>query len=312
MITAPLGLPGWDLIDYTDEDGCLDRRTPRFSWRASSGSVEIERGLLVFQHSTTAVEVTPSASLLTDFTALPAEPDKERLLEKLLSFARDFGPLGFCKEHKILPITHRQNGCPPNIRLDPPATVESIQAWLFYAVRLRTVLNFTACLWRRRPVRPEDWAILSAGNWGAPGLAVIEARGELHLRPKNKVPNRRVAWLWVARNVDYLLSTSGLRPVCRYQRPRGRFALRLEPSPPSLFGSLAFQTMLLVCRSDGMAICVACGMPYPPPRRPRADQRTYCQDPKCRRAAVRDATRDYRERQERKGVPRRAVRRLRG
>jgi hypothetical protein len=52
---------------------------------------------------------------------------------------------------------------------------------------------------------------------------------------------------------------------------------------------------VLIPGKDGVAICLACQRSYIPDRRPDPTRRNYC--PSCgRRAAVRDASRAYRER----------------
>jgi hypothetical protein len=57
-----------------------------------------------------------------------------------------------------------------------------------------------------------------------------------------------------------------------------------------LFGALAVQLLFAVSRTDGLAVCSACGSPYCPPRKPRIDQRHYCSGYR-RRGAWRDAQR---------------------
>ena len=275
--------------------GALDRRrAPRFSWRTYFSRVLIEDGSLVFEAGERA-EVKPSPSMLTNFVEIASERSNiEKRSERLARFAAHFGPLGLCKQHQF-PIT-ASHSCPPDIRpeRDPPATLESARAWLYHAARLRAVLQVVACLRSRRPVRPADWAVLSAGTWGAPGVAVIGAHGKLHLRPPEKVPGPRLASRTVANGVDMLLRISGLRPVCRYRH--GHFTLQVEPETPSLIGALAYQIMLLVCKSDGLALCTACGEPYVPTKRPADRRRNYCKKPACIRARHRDAVRDYRTR----------------
>ena len=290
-------IAGWD---FAGIDASNPPVTATPSWVVNVASVEVEdRGPgsrnLIFVPGNGAKRIAPPASLLHDFIDIQVYRDP---LHPLLRFARKFGPLGLCRLHH-LPGNHKDDFCPPEIRLDqdPPVIVEPLRAWLFYVARLRAILNFSACLWRSRAVRPEDWAVLSAGTFGAAGVAVIGRHGDVHHRAASKVPGRRLAWSVVAGNVDYLISIAGLRPICRYQRSQGRMALRLDAPSPSLVGALALQTMLLVCKSDGLAICTACGQPYPPRRRPAPEQRTYCDRKQCKRAAHRDANRDLRRRQ---------------
>ena len=65
----------------------------------------------------------------------------------------------------------------------------------------------------------------------------------------------------------------------------------------NLFGTLAYQLMIAIARTDGLATCCACGKSYViTGRRPNPDRRNYCHS--CGKAAAdRDAARDYRRRQ---------------
>jgi hypothetical protein len=76
-----------------------------------------------------------------------------------------------------------------------------------------------------------------------------------------------------------------------------RPTVRLDSGPLSaLFGALALQLLQAVARSDGLALCSACGRPYTPERRPDPNRRHYC--PQCRNAAPhRDAVRSWRAKQ---------------
>jgi hypothetical protein len=286
---------GWDLLDLSDPtSGTLDRRrAPRFAWQTSVSRVSIQDGYLVFETGEQA-EVKPSPSMLTNFIELASEQNSVKIRsERLVRFAAHFGPLGLCKQHQF-PITAK-HVCPPNIRPgNPPATLESARTWLILAARLRVLLQVLACLRSRRPVRRADWAVLSAGTFGAPGVAVTGKHGKLHLRSPEKVPGQRLASRTLAAGVDMLLRISGLRPVCRHRG--GRLTLQVEPERPSLIGALAYQVMLLAGKSDGLAFCTACGEPYVPTKRLTERRRNYCKKSDCLAARHRDAMRDHRAR----------------
>jgi hypothetical protein len=70
--------------------------------------------------------------------------------------------------------------------------------------------------------------------------------------------------------------------------------LKLVFGGAGLFGALGVQLLLAVARTKGFTFCSACGLPFTPKRRPRADERHY--HPTCREAALRDAARAYRQR----------------
>ncbi len=73
--------------------------------------------------------------------------------------------------------------------------------------------------------------------------------------------------------------------------------LRLDGG--AVFGAIGIRLMLAVSRTDGFSMCMSCGNPYIPKRRPSNDRRNYCH--RCgRRAAIRDAAKVFRDKQSKK------------
>jgi DNA-directed RNA polymerase subunit RPC12/RpoP len=92
----------------------------------------------------------------------------------------------------------------------------------------------------------------------------------------------------IAQVINEWLHLGGVQPTFRWfgGPPRVQFQ-------GALFGMLAMQLAFTVSRTDGLATCSACGAPFIPRRRPMVGRRRYCQA--CgRKAAMRDAARDYR------------------
>ena len=77
---------------------------------------------------------------------------------------------------------------------------------------------------------------------------------------------------------------------------------KLEISTRTLFAGLVWLAANAYSRSEGLGICSECGTTFTPDRKPRSGSRNFC--PKCgRRAAVKQATRDYRRRIAKKDGP---------
>ena len=57
---------------------------------------------------------------------------------------------------------------------------------------------------------------------------------------------------------------------------RGENSSRLEVAAPGLLGGLGMQMALVTTGLDTWATCSACGVPSVPTRRPRTDQRRFC------------------------------------
>jgi hypothetical protein len=88
------------------------------------------------------------------------------------------------------------------------------------------------------------------------------------------------------------LRPAGSRPMFRWEGAGRKVFL----GEGGLFGELAQRLMSAIARTDGVAICSACGRPYMPGRRPDPDRRMYCDDCRNKGRPQRDAARDYRRR----------------
>jgi len=99
---------------------------------------------------------------------------------------------------------------------------------------------------------------------------------------------QRLRW-----EVNGLVQLGGVHPKMAHQK--GGWVLVYEATGlANLFGVLAFQCMLAIARTDGLATCSACGESYViTGRRPNPNRRNYCT--RCgKNARDRDAARDYR------------------
>lgn len=209
-------------------------------------------------------------------------------------FVTRWGPLGLCAQHGE-PVTHTvhawpwsrevpvafDRGDPCDIRrvgrvdhLDGHIFAEPADGYRRMAKFVRGLLVIAAELHRGR----------------VPDSSVWEAAGITAPEPDYTGDLDDVARLTVGGHVWSLLELGRVRVSFHWQGERPEVHLR---GAGSVLGPLAIQAAFAVSRSDGLAVCVGCGRPYTPTRRPREGQRTYC--PQCRDAGVpqRHAARDY-------------------
>ena len=92
--------------------------------------------------------------------------------------------------------------------------------------------------------------------------------------------------------VNFWLQIGGIQPRFRW----GADAPVVFLGTPCLIGARAVQLLLAISRTDGLAICSACALPYIPTKQRAPNRRRYC--PTCRAAGLplRDAQRAHRTR----------------
>jgi len=210
--------------------------------------------------------------VLDNFVALVDSPP-----EAYLRFARKWGILDLC-EHD-LPALHTGGRC-GNL-IDGDWRVEYWWAWQRTAQAFRSALNLAAQLADGKRGAKKDWnAVTATGNFG-----------EDVASPRNM----RESHENLAAVVNIWLSWGGVRPYLSYAGGRWSISFGGGRGAGWLYGLLSSQLMLAVSRTDGLAQCSACGVPYLPNRKPNPYRRSYCFD--CRkRKPQRDASRAYRER----------------
>ena len=229
-------------------------------------------------------EVIPGRRMLEQFLTIADG------YEPIIDFAERWGMLEICRHG--LPACHGE--CLPVKSPKLPGHYwETYGDWHRYARIMRATLR------------------LAAGRLTDDDLEDLRGFSTLMSAPlfKTKAPKYASLQLQVVLNV--LSSVSHLHPlvlpvgpertdpVLGFQLPDGKLVLTFEGSfriGCGLFGALVLQLLLAATRTDGLALCCACSLAYFPERRPRHDQRNYCQ--RCRRLGVpdKDAHRDFRKR----------------
>jgi hypothetical protein len=219
----------------------------------------------------------PEPELLFKFIKLVDAPPAD-----VLEFANKWGVLGICKHD--LPYMHTP---PPLLKIPikfwctPRQNKngeywESVKVWHYYARHALAMVRIAANLHRDRLGEIEDWNTIGwsdADDFWAPGHSVNNDR------------------IYLATQVNFWLEIGNVRP-----RFKWRDNLTTISFDAHLFGVLASQLLLLICRTKGLGFCSNCGDPFVPVnRRPKEGQRNYCA--MCgRKAALRDAQRDRRRR----------------
>jgi hypothetical protein len=219
----------------------------------------------------------PNPNLLFKFIKLrKASP------QQIFDFARKWGVLGICKHG--LPYTHIPQ---PTLETDfkywcePLETKEGyfwepIQSWREYASWTYAILKIAVNLHQGKLGDVNDWKVIY---------------GRHPKSPPNLNPLTLDKSLLSAL-INHWVEISNLRPRFDWSE-KGIFV----SFDSNLFGVIASQLLMVISRTQGLGICSNCSQPFIPlNRRPKANQRNYCQQ--CgKRAAWRDAKADQRQRQ---------------
>jgi hypothetical protein len=200
-------------------------------------------------------EVRSAREIITDFVKLEST-------EEISAFGRRYGPLGLCHHH--LPLTHpfltalgdrgrlpipdRPDLCAPFSK-DERYALESIKGWQSWIQLARLLLRTVVSV--RKPkkstITKEDREQLY--NPPPPFSSVFASIG---LDPNEfSFPEMLAHWI----NIWLGFSNLGLRCA---SWPAGRFTLH-PFAPMSVFGTVALQLALLICRGKSVALCDACG-----------------------------------------------------
>ena len=253
--------------------------------------------------------------LLEDFI----DPDNSTP-DGVLRLARTYGPLRLC-EHG-LPFTHNANPevwinrttgrtlygppgpDPTGMGFCQPSQRETVADWLKWIVAIRAAYALRAELARERLPTAHEWSQLHAWDPGmefysthayglfhaseGPRQRAIRS-GDLRVTPFS-VFNYRA---WLSDVVNQWLTLGLVHPLLIWGRSESGQLILLGHG---LFGHLAYQ--LAIHMSGGtkpLYRCDACGDWYDPKRKPRAEDRQYCEKAECKRVAHAERVRRYRE-----------------
>jgi len=162
---------------------------------------------------------------------------------------------------------------------------ESLASWREYAAQGRATLSLAANIHQEKLGHLEDWDKFTGY------LIVVES---IRNSESKKRAVREEQWL-LGQVINDWLRWGTVAPKFEWDAGTPRLTL----SGTWLAGALALQLAMAVSQTKGLAFCSNCGRGYVPSRRPRVNARNYCQD--CgRSAAMRHASRNYRQSQEAK------------
>jgi hypothetical protein len=162
---------------------------------------------------------------------------------------------------------------------------------------MKALLAIAAELNQGKRARVEDWNTLK--DICPTGLEEFQAAPP-YVKDL-QVARRELVW-----ELDGWILMGQVRPRISWGRAPSVWRLSLDAvsTGPNLFGLLALYIANEMGTGEGFAFCSSCGKSYRVDRRPNPKNRNYCPD--CRgdsgkKAAWRDAAREYRRRQREKG-----------
>jgi hypothetical protein len=270
----------WEALVPPDT-ATLDRPTGTNRWLVPVVDLDGER--LIWKDATVPSRYArPSAGLLERFIGLGDAPSGA-----IRDYARRWGVLRIC-DHG-LPATH--NPQPVPVKTGPITWCrpvgwrqgipwDPLEAWRRYARQMRALLNIGARVHESQPGRLADWEVLYPRSQELPGRPWW---GRQVAADRAGVAYQLKEWL--------RMGQVELEPA--WDEPHH---LSLRIGVAGLFGALVVQLALAIAKTDGLALCSACGMTYLPGRRPNPKRRRYCSRCRARGAPQRDAAADYRRR----------------
>ena len=191
---------------------------------------------------------------------------KHQTAEDVLSFARRYGPLWACTEHRW-PCLWPGHGWPDDFGIRHAwVPAEPLDWWLQAARRLRAVLSASLLYWRDQRLDDETWRDLG------------------FLPPPAPVTNRVHEGLFISSAVNAELQRYGVGLHLNH-------TLALEVNTGLGFLPALWQ-QVAVAGGVAIAVCVHCARPYIPKRAPKRGQRSYC--PECQSKRKTDSYRDRR------------------
>lgn len=251
----------WRRAEMLSDTNTLERP---FIWklRLRPKSIELMGGLLVWrpddegapQDNTQPKDI----GLLNKFVRLCS---KNSSPEDFLRFARRWGVLGICQHFK--PFPHRRY----DLDLENPKACEYFQLasgqyfepleiWRQFSREVRAILRIASRLHQGEQGYFEDWKVLN---------------------PTLKRPLKRSREMLLFERVEI---AERIQQLLEHGNLKGQITW-YDKSPLiyvscNLLGLIGCQLMLVVSRSQGIAICTSCGSPYPPKKRTSPGRGNYC------------------------------------
>ena len=248
---------------------------PLLRWECPRGSATLEY-----------VQEPPSRDLLDEFVRLTDATDAD-----IVEFAERRGVLGLCRCR----LPHSHNSADKRAIEERhssycvPLYWERLTDWRFWARQFRASLNVAAAIQKEEIADLDDLNFLWQGR-----LPALPPR----LPRRGSARHEELLLVFRCKLADHVSRLLSLARVLPELKSTGRtLSIVLVPSGEvNLFGHLTLQLMTAMARTEGLGLCSGCGESYViTGNRPNPNRRSYC--PQCgRRAALRDAAREYRRR----------------
>lgn len=269
--------PIWRCADFFSDRNTLERA---FTWEIwpRAKSIKLMGDLLIWvpdeRRERKFRDPQPDdIGVLMRFLRLSNAPPEE-----ILKFASEWGVLDLCKH--MNPRTHKklskEDGPCEQLQFSWGDLWEPAEVWRDFARQARAILRVASELNKNKQGHFQDWRVLSPARTKELGRSMFAFEME-----RSALAQMVEDWL-ADGNVRLRFTWAGDRPLIYFNC--------------NILGFIACQLMFAISRNQGIATCSSCGNLYPPKRRPRANQRNYCN--LCgKRAAWRDAQADRRRRQ---------------
>ncbi len=284
-------------------------RLPDRVWLGESPTPEREPAILYTydRHGAGSTFAGPEGRCLDAFIRLDQGPPAT-FGNRVVEFARRWGPLGSCRHRK--PAAHYPPcRCTP-LGTNPPhgralQPWEPLEAWRRYSRQLRALLLVAARLLNGQAGDAQDWSVISSAEPGQ-SLEIDEYPGVVYDELTLPPPSDRVGLpalsdqagrlqaerYEIGLALDVWLRYGAIRVEGGWWEPMVTADVWLRYG--GLAGVLAVQLAAALKSPKGLFICTACRTPFTPAPgryRPRRNQRAWCNE--CGRQAQ---WRDYQQR----------------
>ncbi len=163
---------------------------------------------------------------------------------------------------------------------------EPVSAWRTWAKRAYALLAIAGALREAKRGAEDDWRLaygIEDQDASGPGSYRAPMTTDAGWRELEHLANR---WLGAAR----------VRPWLEMTGSSLQFKLGSDAGSSPLYGAIAIQLGLAVSGAEGFAVCDVCKSVYAPERKPRLNERHYCQQCRARKEPERIAAAEYRKR----------------
>ncbi len=296
---SPEDLTSWYVAGFGDRGAEIGRSAVDQTRWSRPHSLWLDQGRLYWQdaHETDdgrlswTVGEGHSAEVERDLLGQFIATGNDRTGEEILTFAATYGVLDLCSVG--LPTGHgaslfsvsqgvTHGSCVPT---GWPYPYTDLTIWRQWASRAGALLTVFAKLQASELPDVETWQAVQPWPTVEP-RQVMSWRGAMDPADVMEI-ERGVADLLL----NEWLTLGRVSLVARWEPAAAAPVARTAGK--GLFGALALQLLLTTAKSEGLAVCCSCGLPYAPRRKPPAGRSHYCQA--CGKpAARRDASRRWR------------------